>query len=427
MESNLKNTNLNSKKTAIKSNQNKKNSYYLKSIFVVILFIILIIIEITKNGGYIDEIIGVSSIVYLAFSRKKIERRDLITIMIICLIILFGIISNAVSNITSSLFSIGIDIVAETKLIFAYFALKYFLSDKEKKETINMLLPLAKVFTISAFLLSIVSQFVNIGMTGSTRYGIREFKFIFNFSFQYVAVYMLVFGILVCNTKMRENVRLTYYAMAIISIVLATKGPPIMFSIIFVGLSFYFRKHDRISPAIMLIGAAILAWAGWFQIETYLLNENAPRHIFFQYSFKTANKYFPFGSGFATYGSDQAARNYSKLYYLYGFDELNGMNPDNPAFLSDTFWPMAIGQFGWLGSIAYVIVYVRIFLTFKNNKYTNQRRAFIYAAYLQYMIHAIGSAILSSSAGLIGFMAIAIFTISDDQTEKRKSRLKIHL
>ena len=43
------------------------------------------------------------------------------------------------------------------------------------------------------------------------------------------------------------------------------------------------------------------------------------------------------------------------------------------------------------------------------------------------MIHAVGSAILSSSAGLIGFMALAIFTVSYDDNQKNKSRLKIHL
>ena len=126
-------------------------------------------------------------------------------------------------------------------------------------------------------------------------------------------------------------------------------------------------------------------------------------------------------------GSDQAARHYSKLYYQYGFDQLSGMSPENSAFLSDTFWPMAIGQFGWIGSIIYLIVYIRVFFTFKNKKFTNQRKAFIYAVFLQYMIHAIGSAILSSSAGLIGFMAIALFTISDDESERKRSKIKIHV
>lgn len=427
MESNSENKNLNSKTTAIKSYRNNGQRYYVKSIVAVIFFIFLIVMEIVKNGGYIDEIIGVLSAFYLVFTRKKIERSDMITVVILCLVVLFGVISNFISGLNNSVFSVGIDMVAETKLLFAYFAMKYFLSDKEKQATINMLLPMAKLYTISAFLCSILSLFVDIGMSGEERYGIRSFKFIFSFNFQYVAVYVLIFGILVCNTKMRENIRIGYYVMAIISLILATKAPPIMFSIIFVGLAIHFKKHERISPGILIVGAVILLVAGWFQIETYLLNENAPRHLFFKYAFKTANTYFPFGSGFATYGSDQASRHYSSLYYLYGFDKYNGMNPKNTAFLSDTFWPMAIGQFGWLGGFVYILVYVRIFLTFKNKNYTNQRRAFIYAAYLQYMIHAIGSAILSSSAGLIGFIAIAIFTISDDKTQRKKSSLKIHI
>lgn len=419
--------NLNIKKTAIKSNRDTSRRYYFKSIITVIMFLVLIAVEIFKNGGYLDEVIGVISVFYIILSRKKIERRDIITIIILAFIVLFGVVSNLLSGINNSLFSIGVDIVAETKLLFSYFALKYFLSDREKQATINMLLPLAKLFTVSSFLCSIVSIFTDIGMSGDERYGISSFKFIFTFNFQYVAVYVLVFGILVCNTKMRDNVRITYYVMAIISLILATKAPPIMFSIIFVGLAFYFKKHDRVSPAVILIGAVILAVAGWFQIETYLLNENAPRHLFFKYAFTTANTYFPFGSGFATYGSDQASRNYSSLYYLYGFNKMNGMGPKDAQFLSDTFWPMAIGQFGWLGGIAYIFVYIRVFLTFINKNYTNERRAFIYAAYLQYMIHAVGSAILSSSAGLIGFMAIAMFTISDEKSSRKKSRLKIHI
>lgn len=425
MENTL-NLNEASKKSYIKKNSGSRR-YYVKSLIAVFLFLILITFELINNGGYFDEIIGVISIAYLFFFRSRVERRDMITILILIAVVALGVVANLIYGLNDSFFSVGIDIVAETKLLFAYFAMKYFLSNEEKKAVINMLIPFAKLYTISSFVLSIISQFINIGMTGSTRYGIKEFKFLFNFSFQYVAVYILIFGILVCNTKMSDRRKIYYYFMAIISLVLATKGPPIMFSIIFVGLSVHFKKHERISPIVLILGGIILMVAGWFQIETYLLNENAPRHLFFQYSFKTANEYFPLGSGFATYGSDQAARHYSVLYKRYGFDELNGMTPENSAFLSDTFWPMAIGQFGWFGCLLYIIVYVRIFFTFRNKSFTNQRKAFIYAAYLQYMIHAIGSAILSSSAGLIGFMAIAIFTATEDKDKRLRSRFKFRL
>lgn len=414
------------KKSSIKISDSAKR-YYVRSLMSAAIFLVIITLELVNNGGYFDEIIGILSAFYLVLFRTRIERQDIYTLMVLGIVVVIGFISNLVSGISHDYFSIGIDIVAETKLLFAYFAMKYFLNDEEKKATINMLVPLAKLFTIITFICSIISLFTDIGMSGAERYGIRSFNFIFTFSFQYVAVYMLFFGILVCNTKMRNKEKTYYYAMAIISLVLATKAPPIMFSIIFIGLAVYFKKHERISPAIMIIGIIILTIAGWFQIETYLLNENAPRHIFFKYAFKTASDYFPLGSGFGTYGSDQAARNYSLLYYRYGFDTLNGMNPENGAFLSDTFWPMAIGQFGWIGCLLYLLAYVLVFLSFKNNKYNNQTKAFLYAAFLQYMIHAIGSAILSSSAGLIGFMALAIFTVSNDDGIKIKSRLKIHI
>ena len=44
------------------------------------------------------------------------------------------------------------------------------------------------------------------------------------------------------------------------------------------------------------------------------------------------------------------------------------MTPEDGSFLSDTFWPMAIGQFGWVGGILYISAYIMIFLSFKNNK-----------------------------------------------------------
>jgi hypothetical protein len=74
-------------------------------------------------------------------------------------------------------------------------------------------------------------------------------------------------------------------------------------------------------------------------------------------------------------------------------------------------------------------VYIRIFLSSSNINIANNRRAFLYAAFLQYMIQGVGSAILSSSAGMIGFAAIALFTNVADITDEKKKlpRIKIRL
>lgn len=411
-------------KKLVKNYKRKLNIY---SAFVLFLYFALVVMEIFNNGSYLDEVIGLVSAMYLLGFRSKMERRDVITSALLAVVILYALISNAISGITSNVFSILVDVVAETKLILAFYLVKYLLSDKEKQSVINWLTMFSVLYTVAAFFCSIISLVVDIGMSGAERYGINSFHFIFNMEHQYVAVYMLVFGVLVCNTRMNRRVRILLYIMAIISMVLSTKAPAIMFAIIFVGLSQYFKNHEKLSVPVLIVGAIIIVIAGQFQIQTYLLNENAPRHLFFEYAIETANNYFPFGSGFATYGSDQAARNYSPLYYLYGFDELNGMSPDSPSFLSDTFWPMAIGQFGWIGFALYLLVYARIFVTFRNKNFSNEKRAFLYAGYLQYMIHAIGAAILSSSAGMIGFMGLAMVTEIDEEQEKSGERLKIHL
>lgn len=413
--------------TQIKSSiKKKKKKLDIYSVFTLLLYFALVVIEIFFNGSYLDEVIGVLAAVYLLFFRSRMERRDVYTVIILAAVVLYGLLSNTISSITVSNFSMLVDAVSETKLILAFFGVKYLLNDREKQSVIDWLTMFAIIFTVAAFFCGIISLFVDIGMSGSERYGVPAFRFIFNHEHQYNAVYMLVFGVLVCSTRIGKRTRILLYVMALISMMLSTKAPSFMFALLFVGLAYYFKGHEKLSPAAVIFGIIIIVIVGQYQIQTYLINEDAPRHIFFQYAIKTANDYFPFGSGFATYGSDQAARNYSELYYQYGFNELNGMNPDNPAFLSDTFWPMAIGQFGWIGSIAYIYVYVRIFLTFRNKKFSNERKAFLYAGFLQYMIHAIGSAILSSSAGMIGFMGLAMVTEIDEEQEKSGERLKVH-
>lgn len=415
------------KKSYIKKHGGNR-TLHLRSFFASVIFLALIIIEIMYSGSYLDEIICLVSIVYIFAFRSKIERRDMISIILLIAVVFIGLISNIMFGINSSVFSVLVDVMSETKLIFSYFAMKYFLNDEEKQRVIDAFTPLARIFTLAAFACSVISLFADIGMSGNVRYGLREFKFIFPMSFQYVAVYIFVFGILVCTNKMSDRKKRIYYILALISISLALKGPPLLFSVMFIGLSLNYRKRDTLSPIVLVLGIIAILYVSQYQIETYLLDEDSPRRLFFEYSFKTANNYFPLGSGFGTFGSSEAAYNYSPLYYQYGFHKRDGLNPANPAFTSDTFWPMAIGQFGWIGCVLYLLVYIRIFFSFTNNKnIAKERKAFIYAAYLQYMIHAVGSAILSSSAGMIGFMAIAMFTTTQNEEEQRKSRLKIHL
>lgn len=58
--------------------------------------------------------------------------------------------------------------------------------------------------------------------------------------------------------------------------------------------------------------------------------------------------YVPFGSGLGTFGTAAAAKEYSPLYYQYHLDEIWGLDPSNPMFLADAFYP-TLAEYGIVG------------------------------------------------------------------------------
>ena len=58
--------------------------------------------------------------------------------------------------------------------------------------------------------------------------------------------------------------------------------------------------------------------------------------------------YIPFGSGFGSFGTAAAAKEYSPLYYKYQLNTIWGLSPENPMFLADAFYP-TLAEFGIVG------------------------------------------------------------------------------
>lgn len=58
--------------------------------------------------------------------------------------------------------------------------------------------------------------------------------------------------------------------------------------------------------------------------------------------------YVPFGSGLGSFGTAAAAKEYSPLYFKYHLNEIWGLDPTNPMFLADTFYP-TLAEFGIVG------------------------------------------------------------------------------
>jgi O-antigen ligase len=63
--------------------------------------------------------------------------------------------------------------------------------------------------------------------------------------------------------------------------------------------------------------------------------------------------HFPFGTGLASFASHASRVYYSDVYHRYGLANIWGLSPQYPEFITDTFWPMVLGEGGVLALVAY--------------------------------------------------------------------------
>lgn len=362
--------------------------------------------------GYVDEalcIICIAYIMYFSFKRGiKGSDLALLIMLIICSIITF--IGNVISGISKDWFSIMVDFIALAKMFTVFIVYKQVASLDKKQVLVSYLIPLCKGLILTGSACGFISLFADIGMTNGRRYGIPSFYFIFSNEarFGFITVSCLLILML---TKMPKKKLLFYEALTFFSMILTTKGVVYIVLVCYVVLRImWIRKKDtKFTP----LNAIFLAIAGTaassYQIETYLKDPESPRNLLIRYGFVTANEYFPFGSGFATYGSDQALKNYSPLYYQYGFHKRFGLSPEKGMFLNDCYMGMVFGEYGYFGAVIFVLMLAMIFIPLNRiNNLGKDTKALTLSVFIGLVVSCIGTAIIKSSIGVFIF---AIFGI----------------
>lgn len=76
-------------------------------------------------------------------------------------------------------------------------------------------------------------------------------------------------------------------------------------------------------------------------------------------------RYPLFGSGFASFGTLPSVWNYSDLYYEYNLNLVWGISPSYYDFVADTFFATLGGQFGIVGILLIVWLFVFIYKQFR--------------------------------------------------------------
>lgn len=350
--------------------ENKKNMLRMRTFFILIVYI-FVFQEVLQRKipplRYFDELFALSAVaIFLIKMKRKSEYGRYYTIekIGVFFIVIIGSISSLISQYQSLLVS----------LLDMFLVLKFFLSvyvgysvfsdilfEKDAKRLIRInVCVIATVFIC----LSVIDYVFKIYET-SERYGIRSLKLFYSHQTALVAICVFLIALYVLTTE--EKAKVKYVVMYVVMCVLTLRSKAFGISIIIMLLWFYLiRRHvTKINILYVVASLVVVYLFTKNQIDYYYsadAGDDIARKVLTEYAIRIANDFFPLGAGFGTYGSFQSGEHYSKLYYLYKMNHVWGLTPNGHWFISDTFWPMIIGQFGWFGMVAYVLVLVSLFL-----------------------------------------------------------------
>ncbi len=192
--------------------------------------------------------------------------------------------------------------------------------------------------------------------TGEQRYGIRVSRLIYSHATYLAGAAVFLLGILTLYFEKRNR---GYIALCLTVLLFTLRGKALAGALVYCVLYYLLlskRKNLKLRH-LLLMGAAGLAAAGQ-QISYYYieLQGRSARSVLTQTAFQILEDYFPLGTGFGTYASNAAADPYSPVYVRYGFLRVPELSGQGVNFFDDTFWPIILGQTGFLGTIFYLIL-----------------------------------------------------------------------
>ncbi len=412
----------------------KKPYNYRKILETFIVFSIVIMVffyDIFNNiFGFYDEFFALFSfiiIVTASFFNQKIKlfKREIYIIISLFFIAIIGLISNyhsyKMEYITPYTAIIG-DFINFFKAFVAYFAIRLLKNNFSSSNVINSLTKYAQIaFYIILFVL-LIDIIFNI-FPQYSRFGFHSYELFFThtsrFSFAISFIFIMLFS-KYYNTHKWKLV----FVLAIGLLSLRVKF--LSFFLLSMIFLFFGKKLLNIPRKTILIVLGlftiILAFIFKDHLQMYFsfdgVDAGWSRGVILYYSFIIGNDFFPFGTGFGTYASYFSGKYYSWVYHLYGIDNVYGISKNYWGFIADQFWPMVLGQFGYLGLIAFVNVvynYLMIFIINIKKSYNLIQKQYMYASVLGLLLLLIDStsdAIFTQNRAVVIFVLFGLFVNS---------------
>jgi|GEM_PF-35443 len=391
--------------------------------FLAAFYVFLVIEDILEKWipyiRYYDELVTIilSALLVIRLIQKigQIGGANLKILSSLLAVILLGLVSTAIHRIQLTPAAISTEILSLLKYPVGYVAPLMF--DRLDRDRLLAWCAAVSRIIVSVIFTAMVAAYAmgGIGMLSSERFGIPSFQFLFS-HVTYLASSMVVVSTVLTSNGIRKN--WCFIAMSNVIGIMTFRYKFFFFIAIMIGLvllkALAGRKDGeaqkpKLWQGALLGGAALLT--GWGQIREYLgYGVTAVRSALYIYGLDIMKKFFPFGSGFATFASGKSCEYYSPLYREYGMDQMQGITKGAYNFIGDVFWPMIYAQYGIAALLAYLYM---LYATYRSlcARFVMMSAKWIAAVafLLYYLFASLGEALFVNGNGLILGLVLSLY------------------
>lgn len=221
----------------------------------------------------------------------------------------------------------------------------------------------SKVLLVLMLACLVINQFVDIGMTYEMRYGLKAFQFVFIHPTHMVTLSLACMAFIYSDAS---NGWKKYIGIALVLMAMSLRSRWVALALVIVLIIIFVKKGSTRAPFVVIgVGSVSAFLVGQAQMSVYYgsASESARGHLMTT-ALSVFQNFFPLGAGFASFGSGVTKTIYSPLYYQYGLQNVYGLAPNNPSYLTDTFWPVVLAQFGFLGLIIWLLLLIMLVVDF---------------------------------------------------------------
>lgn len=405
----------------------------IKKLFFLIVFNLLIFQDYLQTRitamQYFDEIVAYIfiffAIITILVNKYKLSLQEFKVIFVILLILVVGIIGNFVYKNQSIKYAL-LDFLLMFKFAFAYFVGRFLFNNISIFHLKRVINTEAQIIVVLLSILILSNLVLNFFPIAEVRYGFPVQQLFFSHP-TYLASFcinLLVFLTLFAKYY-RVNSLFILVDLLIIASSLRAKALAFVFIYVLVWIMITMKRKIRIGNIIGIISFIVVLFSPVIK-EKILAHQDFARFLLYKYSLVIAKSNFPLGSGFGSFASFVSGKYYSPLYYYYGLNNTYGLSPDRYNFISDTFWPMIIGQLGFFGLLLFVYL-ITIFLSmiYKRTKGNVHFRLAAFIPMLYLLISSTSESSFANPIAVIFFLVLGV--ILNDKSMKYFAKNEVQL